>query len=362
MASPWCLNPSPSAAVNASPGSLGHPAKALYNSQHGPHPSVIAGHDLNKLNAQGGHFAAQNSIWRESQNTTYSVENASYQTQQKFVESHVVRHQPAAYAAPRFSSGGGREGGEGGHGGNWYQPPSEGSAGMGSTWRVGASGKKSFADLFQSVPGSRQDLGSRTECRGKGFEGGGGTKRVGEAAAMADADRLELLLRETNSRIQAATRLFCDAQADFTGKIEELRKAMDNSFAEVRLSLGGNAKRRHNLLAPEGAQAEPNGSLWSQEPESYVTARLEGAGGGGEGRQEGEGEAAGGAMVAAGGAALCKDTISITTEDAIEDDSSEAESGDEDTLYSNYIKKRVSLFFKTNAAGEGAEEEEEGGE
>jgi len=233
---------------------------------------------------------------------------------------------------------------------------------MGSTWRVGASGKKSFADLFQSVPGSRQDLGSRTECRGKGFEGGGGTKRVGEAAAMADADRLELLLRETNSRIQAATRLFCDAQADFTGKIEELRKAMDNSFAEVRLSLGGNAKRRHNLLAPEGAQAEPNGSLWSQEPESYVTARLEGAGGGGEGRQEGEGEAAGGAMVAAGGAALCKDTISITTEDAIEDDSSEAESGDEDTLYSNYIKKRVSLFFKTNAAGEGAEEEEEGGE
>ena len=83
--------------------------------------------------------------------------------------------------------------------------------------------------------------------------------------------------------------------------------------------------------------------------------------GGGAGYWDnGEGEAAGGAMVAAGGAALCKDTISITTEDAIEDDSSEAESGDEDTLYSNYIKKRVSLFFKTNAAGEGAEEE--GGE
>ncbi|QDZ22149.1 hypothetical protein HOP50_07g46890 [Chloropicon primus] len=309
---------------------------------------------------QQQHF---NSIWRESsQNTTYNTEN-SIQTKHRFVgqvESNTMVARQPLYRRSQGYVG--------------FESPvnrDESKESQYPTSQRGKLGKKSFADLFQSIPSSELERGSamhggedvarshyyarRYHNEMRGFDKGASPRVGGGAQAPASQsdstqERYELMLQEMNSRIQMVTKMILNVNSNVNTQFQEMKKNLEVSFEGVKLAMDQAAEEAQGdpNLAAAAVDKEMN-SLWSREPSSYCAEVKS------EAKQEEKGEENENANEKQATPqdtdemTIENDTLSITSEDAIEEDSSAEDDStrDESTRINNYIKKRVSLFFQS---------------
>ena len=399
--SSWCVNPTDTGMVGNSQQHAFGGSRAT-----GVYPSVIrtnqsaavdfkqqSGHHI--PSSQSHHF---NSIWRESQNTTYTMENSSH-----FHQTQSQQHKYVSLGIPPPPLHDSRR--------NYYAAH-EATAGADKENFAASQrdkGKKSFADLFQSTMPSSADtltthggaartkqrediarthfLASKYQSEARGltsprynepvFDPQQRERGVGRGDTGADGhgrhDRTELMLQEMNSRIQTVTKMILNVNSNVNDKFEEMGRSVADSFEGMRLALERAEEER--CLETKAAIH----SLWSREPESYLgynntdnpqpqaqaedpppqSYRIDGMD---PIQEEEEGEetppapAVAMAKAAEGGERKEEDsandetlgggdTLSITSEDAIEDDSSD-DDGEGGTM-EHTIRRKISKFLQS---------------